>query len=117
MDKSILDIKDVLERVQDDWELLMELLDIFSEDYTEKREVLNELIQEKNFEEVRNIAHSIKGAAGNISAKSIHATCEKIEKLAEGDDLTTVKGLLPQLDKQFVDLQGCIEELKKGKKG
>jgi two-component system, sensor histidine kinase and response regulator len=112
MDKNILDLKDVLERVQDDRELLMELLDIFVEDYAEKREVLNDLIKEKNGEEVRNIAHSIKGAAGNISAKAIHATCQKMEALAELNDLGAVQSLLPQLDKQFVDLQGCIKELK-----
>lgn len=117
MDNNTLDLKDVLERVQDDWELLMELLDIFSEDYTEKREVLNELIKENNFEEVRNIAHSIKGAAGNISAKTMHATSERIERLAEEENLTTVKELLAELDKQFVQLQGCIKELKaKGKR-
>jgi len=117
MDNNTLDLKDVLERVQDDWELLMELLDIFSEDYTEKREVLNELIKENNFEEIRNIAHSIKGAAGNISAKAMHATSERIERLAEERNLVTVKELLPELDKQFVQLQACIKELKtKGKR-
>ena len=57
MDKNILDLKDVLERVQDDWELLMEILDIFSEDYLEKRELFNSLLPEKNSEELRNIAH------------------------------------------------------------
>ena len=116
MDKNVLDLKDVLERVQDDRELLMELLDIFVEDYAEKRELLNKLIEENNAEEVRNIAHSIKGAAGNISAKAIHVTCAKMELLAEGNDLEPVKGLLGQLDKQFVDLQGCIKELKGHKK-
>ena len=117
MDKSILDIKDVLERVQDDWELLMELLDIFSEDYVEKREHLNELIRDNDLEEIRNIAHSIKGAAGNISAKAMHTTCEKIEKLAEANNLAPIKDLLPQLDKQFIELEGCIKELQKGKRG
>lgn len=116
MDKHILDLKDVLERVQDDRELLMELLDIFVEDYTEKRGILDTLIKENDAEEVRNIAHSIKGAAGNISAKAIHATCENMERLAEGNNLAAVKGLLGSLDKQFVDLQGCIKELKTHKK-
>lgn len=112
MDKNILDLKDVMERVQDDRELLMELLDIFVEDYAEKRELLDQLIKDNNAEEVRNIAHSIKGAAGNISAKAIHATCEKMERLAELNDLAPVQDLLGPLDKQFIDLQGCIQELK-----
>ena len=116
MDKNILDLKDVLERVQDDWELLMELLDIFAEDYAEKRETLHGRLEENNSEEVRNIAHSIKGAAGNISARAIHATCERIEKFAEEGNLAPVKGLLGPLDKQFGDLQACIQELKKRKK-
>ena len=116
MDKNILDLQDALERVQDDWELLLELFDIFSEDYVEKREMLNTLIADNDLEEVRNIAHSIKGAAGNISAKSVHATCERIEKLAEEQNLSLIKPLLSQLDQQFIDLQVCIKELKKGNK-
>lgn len=117
MDKNILDLQDVMERVQDDRELLMELLDIFSDDYVEKRELLNDLLKDNNAEEVRNIAHSIKGAAGNISAKAIHATCEQMERLAEEKNLAAVNELLAPLDKQFADLQKCIKELKDQKEG
>ena len=37
MAEDIIDLPDVLERVQDDKELLLELLDIFQEDFVSKR--------------------------------------------------------------------------------
>jgi len=40
MSEEIIDLKDVLERVQDDKELLDELLDIYQEDFVQKRQAL-----------------------------------------------------------------------------
>ena len=40
MSEEILDLKEVMERVQDDKELLLELFDIFITDYSEKRKLL-----------------------------------------------------------------------------
>ncbi len=113
MKKEIIDMDDVMERVQDDRELLMELLDIFQNDYSVKRKLFSQYMTEKNFEQMRDIAHSLKGAAGNISATQMFATCMEIEKKAENNILEGVAELLTLLDQQFQDLQGCIEELKK----
>ena len=82
MKKEIIDMEDVMERVQDDMELLMELLDIFENDFKEKRVRSDQLVAAGENEQLRDMAHSLKGAAGNISAKSIDATCLKFEQLA-----------------------------------
>lgn len=114
MDDAI-DLKDLLERVQDDWDLLLELLDIFWEDFGTKRKSLEEAIRSKNIDEVCSLAHSIKGASGNISAKKVQATCLAIEQKAKLNDLSGLDSLLKLLDQQAIDLKANIEKLKQQK--
>ncbi len=68
MSEEIIDLKDVLERVQDDKELLAELFDIYQEDFVVKRQALGEAITAKDITKIKEIAHSMKGSSGNISA-------------------------------------------------
>jgi len=101
IDKNVLDIEDALDRVQDDIELLLELFDIFQEDFQVKLPQLKAACQTANAEEIRNLAHSIKGAAGNISAREIQQTCLAIEKKGAEGDMNGLMPLLTGLDQQF----------------
>ncbi len=112
MKKKVLDMEEVMERVQDDRELFMELLEIFQEDYAEKRKQLDGLITQNHLKQIRDVAHSIKGASGNISAKSIEASCETIERAAEEGNMVLVQETIPLLDRQFSELQARIVQLK-----
>lgn len=116
MSNEIVDLRDVLERVQDDRELLMELFDIFVDDYTKKRKILTTLVAENNIGKIKEITHSIKGAAGNISAKAIYSTCIKLEEFAERQEVDTVAQQLPILDEQFEELREYIVQYKKNNK-
>lgn len=112
MAEPILDLKDFLERVQDDRELLFELLEIFQADFAHKRELIPQLAKENKSQDIRDLTHSMKGAAGNISAKAIFATCLRMEKNADNGDLSTVEKDLVLLDQQFADLRRVVVELK-----
>ncbi len=111
MDKKVIDLPEVMERVQDDKELLLELFEIFTNDYLQKMKILKSAIEKKNFEEIKDIVHSIKGASGNISAKAVHATCVSIEELCAKKDIAGVQVALPLLDGHFKELQQCIAEI------
>jgi len=113
MSKDIIDLEDVLERVQDDKELFVELLDIFTDDYVKKSAVLGESVQQNDFAKIKDVIHSIKGASGNISAKSMHITCGEIEALVELEVMDKVSVAIEVLDQQFKELQGKITEIKK----
>ncbi len=101
MELRVIDVEDALDRVQDDKELLLELFDIFQDDFEEKYPVLKDVSERGEAEEVRNLAHALKGAAGNISAQQIHKTCGQIEGMANDDVLDGVDELLTTLFKQF----------------
>ena len=108
-----IDMKEVMERLQDDRELLMELLNLYTDDFTEKRAGLNEAAQNKDFEKLRNIAHSLKGSSGNISAKKLHSIFLTLEQSAKAQDLSQVAAALQQIDAEYAELQKYIAGLKK----
>ncbi len=112
MNEQVIDLVEVLERVQDDKELLLELFDIFTSDYLQKTQLLRMAIAQKNIEQVKDIVHSIKGASGNISAKAVHAMCVSIEELCAKKDIKAVEEALPVLDGKFKALENCIAKLK-----
>ena len=113
MNEPAIDMKEVMERVQDDRELLMELLQIFSEDFVEKKKSLSDAVAQQNFDELKNITHSLKGASGNISAKKLHAAFLDLEQTAKTKNIKGAQDILPILDREFADLQKFIAELKK----
>ena len=105
MSDEIIDLKDVLERVQDDKELLAELFDIYQEDFVVKRKVLGDAIAAHDITKVKEVAHSMKGASGNISAKPLHAACLKLEVLAK-------EGKTDGMQEVVVDIDGYFERIK-----
>lgn len=105
MSEEIIDLKDVLERVQDDKELLVELFDIYQEDFIAKRKALGDAIASNDIPKVKEVAHSMKGSSGNISAKPMHAACLKLEMLAK-------EGKTDGMQEVAVAIDGYFERIK-----
>jgi HPt (histidine-containing phosphotransfer) domain-containing protein len=105
MSEEIIDLKEVLDRVQDDKELLNELLDIYQEDFMIKRKALGDAIAANDIAKIKEVAHSMKGASGNISAKPLHAACLQLETLAK-------EGKTDGMQEVAVTIDGYFERIK-----
>ena len=112
MNEQVLDLKEVLERVQDDRELLLELLDIFFEDYPKKMKDIRTALQKKDTAQIQDLAHSMKGASGNVSAKKIHASFLAIVQMAKNSNFKAMEDSLGVLDGQFAELQSYCAQVK-----
>ena len=112
MADDIIDLPDVLERVQDDKELLLELLDIYQEDFVIKRAALAEAIAKKDFAKIKETAHSMKGASGNISAKRLYATCLQLEQKVKDSNPEGLEDLLKLVDSQYEEIKVNVIKLK-----
>ncbi len=113
MSTDIIDLKDVLERVQDDKELLLELLDIYQEDFLVKRKSLGEAVAANDTIKIKEIAHSMKGSSGNISAKPLYASCLQLEMLVKAQSTDGMNDLLTVIDQQFEQVKAYAVKLKK----
>ncbi|MCD4779155.1 MAG: Hpt domain-containing protein [Candidatus Omnitrophica bacterium] len=112
MSEIIIDVPELMERVQDDKELILELFDIFLEDYEKRRVTLEGAVKENNFDEIGAVSHSLKGAAGNISAKPLRMVLMELENKGKANDLNGVPELISAMDEAIVLLKQRIGELR-----
>ncbi len=105
MSEPIVDLKDVLERVQDDKELLVELFAIYEEDFINKRKSLGEAVAAKDITKIKEIAHSMKGSSGNVSIKPMYAACLQLEQLAKENKTDGMAELLTAIDGYFEEVK------------
>ncbi|MBF0619590.1 MAG: Hpt domain-containing protein [Candidatus Omnitrophica bacterium] len=110
---QIIDLKDAMERVQDDKELLLELFDIFVEDFVGKQKGLWEAFKKGDCSAFQMLSHGLKGATGNISAHQMHLNCIELDKMGKGCDLAPAEPKLKLLDQQFEELKVEIAKVKK----
>ena len=112
MSEKIIDVEELMERVQDDKDLVLELFDIFLDDYGKRRAALGEAVQTDNYEEMGSVAHSLKGAAGNISAKPLRVIMAEIENKSKVGDMSGMTDLLEAMDREFTVLKQRMDELR-----
>ena len=112
MNEGILDIYEFLERVQNDKGLLWELLDIFVQDFREKRGLLNEALQKNDSNQVWKLSHALKGSSANISAHQLFGVLLELEKMGKNNTLTGAEEFLADMDKKFEALLARIRALK-----
>jgi two-component system sensor histidine kinase/response regulator len=77
-----IDYDEALERLEGDRELLRELLDLFREDYPRQKAELESALERREAEAVRQTAHSLKGAAANLSLKPFREAALSLETAA-----------------------------------
>jgi HPt (histidine-containing phosphotransfer) domain-containing protein len=98
---EIIDLKDALERVQDDKELLLELFDIFTEDFVGKYAALKEACAKGDCAAFQMLAHGMKGATGNISARQMHENCIDLDHRGKSCDIGGLGPKVELLGQQF----------------
>ncbi len=98
---DIIDFKDGMERVQNDAELLLELFDIFTEDFPPKYASFQKAFQDKDCAAFRTIVHGFKGATGNISAARMYANCIALDAIAKTGEISATGPAVELLGAQF----------------
>ncbi len=112
MSKEILDVDGFMERVQNDKELFLELLDIFISDFQPKRQALQEAIKKKDSQTVEHVAHFLKGSCGNISAESLRVIFHDLEARGRENNIEGIEHYLDDIDQKFEELMKFIGELR-----
>jgi PAS domain S-box-containing protein len=76
----VLDIKEGMERINGKRELFQKMITLFAKMYSDAPETLAEMLDREEHDEAAKLCHSIKGAAGTISAKKLHHAAAMLEK-------------------------------------
>jgi HPt (histidine-containing phosphotransfer) domain-containing protein len=109
-----IDVASGLPRVAGNQKLYVKLLRHVAAESPSTKEKLAAAIMEGNADQVREIAHSLKGAAANLSITEVAAAAEKLEQAAKAGDFSMLvvhlEGLESALD-AFVGVVNTLEGL------
>ena len=70
-----------------DESLVREVVSMFLEDAPRQMDELTRALQAGNATDSRRLAHSVKGAAGNVGAQVVQMAALRLEHAAETDDM------------------------------
>lgn len=121
MGKIIIDLEELLKRIDNDKELLKKifhyLIDEFIDEYNNRVTRLKEFAGKKDANMVKETAHGIKGSALNLGATSLAKASLQIEAICEDNKFNELDKAIKNMDDEFNAL--CIyvkEEILPGMK-
>ena len=104
---DIIDFPSLKARLGDDDEFIKQILILFSEDLTKKIEELKQLVINGEFSSLHKLGHTLKGAAGNVSANRIQNIASRIQtaaKLEQSSDWENIVRIISVEAQKLKDL-------------
>jgi HPt (histidine-containing phosphotransfer) domain-containing protein len=110
MASSILNLTDLMQRVDDDRELLAELFFIFKTVFPSHLERLSDAIDRNESRQVETESHALKGMLLNLSAPCAAAAAGALEKMGLDRQSDKMKSALAVLQSEVEALLSQIDE-------
>ena len=117
MPKAIIDLTELLERVENDRELIRDLLLIFKDEFPGRLQALRDAVDSMDGKKVAAEAHTLKGMLSNLAANSAAGAAARLEQLGRNQEASEFqeacasfenisKELLLQLDTCMAEVCG-----------
>lgn len=100
-----------LARAGDDVDFFKELIELFLEDVPNRLQALEDALAAGSAAEAAAAAHSIKGAAANLSATAVRDRAYELEQRARGDDLDGIEPGVEALKQEVMRLEAFARSL------
>ena len=104
----------LLERVEGDQELLTEMIHLFQADAPNLLAAMRDALERGDMAVLERSAHSLKGAASNLSAKATAAAALQLERDANNKNEKSAKGSLVEVERAVKQLLPVLAELCQG---
>ena len=105
-----IDLKDALERTGDDMDFLLELLEMYENDFTVKADSLETALAGFDFEALREIGHYLKGSSANLGLGPLREAAFMLERAGtEKNPQAALEGMA-RLKRGFEDLKRYLRE-------
>jgi len=86
MPKNFIDLEELLERTENDRELMRDLLTIFKEEFPQRHQALGEAVASLNATSVVLEAHTLKGMLSNLAAVEAATAVAELERLGRKNE-------------------------------
>jgi CheY-like chemotaxis protein/HPt (histidine-containing phosphotransfer) domain-containing protein len=101
---------EMFSRLMGDKKLAGKVISAFLTDAPRQLLVLKSKLKTGDAQSVQIVAHSLKGAAATLSAKSMRTLCLEMQEAAAAKDLNRASALLPLLEEQFELLKAALKQ-------
>ncbi|MFO7728618.1 MAG: response regulator [Desulfonatronovibrio sp.] len=109
-DAQIFQEEDMLARLGNDHDLVLEILYQFLEEAPERVRQLKQAVQKEDLRKIHVSAHTIKGLAANISAPDLVRVALELEKCGKDNNFAGVLSAMPQLEEKMARLKTFLEQ-------
>lgn len=100
----VINIPELTERLDNDFELFLELMDLFKDDSASLISKIGYAINTQDPEALRKAAHTLKGAVANFSTPAAYEAASNLEKTGKNKELT-------RAEDQFLKLKSEIKSV------
>lgn len=98
------DLAALLERVDNDRELLRDLLSIFKEDFPRHLQALREAAESGDMKNLSAVCHTLKGMLSSMSACRAAAAAAELEQLGRTGESTSVRAAMQLFESEVSEL-------------
>jgi CheY-like chemotaxis protein/HPt (histidine-containing phosphotransfer) domain-containing protein len=109
-EEKIFDPDEMMERFMDDEDLVRDIIQAFLSDVPGQIATLKNHLASGNPHAVQRQAHSIKGAAANVSGSRLRKTAAEMETAGKAGDLALAASLLPLVEEQYRLLKETLRQ-------
>lgn len=106
--QPVFDYDDFLERMDGDRELLREVIEIFLEDAPAQLSALQDACRLADPAAMEKAAHTLKGAAANISAKALQQLSGTMQELIRKGQAAQAERLMNDMESQYGKLDRML---------
>jgi HPt (histidine-containing phosphotransfer) domain-containing protein len=104
-----IDFPSVLERIGGDTSFLKDLLELYFQEFSEKRGLLEEALASGDSTKLQEVGHSLKGASANLSLAPLQGLALAIETAGREKDLEKARQAIGALGTEFQKLKAFLE--------
>ncbi|MDD2463176.1 MAG: response regulator [Desulfobulbus sp.] len=106
--RAVFNKKTMLKRFMDDEALSQEVVEGFLTDIPQQIERLNAFLADGDLSGIARQAHTIKGAAGNVSAEMLHDAAMDVEKACLSGNAAVMREGVSHIEKEFHRLKEAL---------
>lgn len=96
-----------------DKDVIVEIIDLFFEEYPERVKSLEEAINQKDYDLLKTTAHSLKGVISHFHAEEPRSLAKELEDKGTNHDMTGVESVFRQLKEKADKMLEELKEIKK----
>ncbi|MEJ2544382.1 MAG: Hpt domain-containing protein [Calditrichaceae bacterium] len=111
MEDKIIDLEVALERLGGDKEFLLELFDELNDQMDPTISDLKTAIETADYDQLRSVAHGMKGASSNLGADKISSYFKELEEMGRNKSADGAKEIIGKIKQAHIEILDILKTI------